>query len=209
MTEMTQQQSRVVAGLLCVGLAMAGSHAQAQEPRSTSAAPAPRNAIALKVEVTLSRYQGSKKISSMPYQLIVDALWNANPNVSGQPAGMSASLRMGVNVWTGRTAMRVDGSTPVSNPEYSYIGTDIDCRADYSENGYRVWLNVSDSSLMPPATGDATPPAMGIIQNSAVRRFVVSDLLRVRDGVPMQFSVGTDPISGDTVRAEVIVTAMK
>jgi hypothetical protein len=162
------------------------------------------------VELTISRYQGAKKVSSMPYALIVIASQappNANPAIT--PNSPNAALRMGVNVYTGRAVTSVDNGQSHSNPEYQYIGTDVDCRADYSEAGYRVLINVSDSSLMPATSGDVPNPTIAVVQNSGVRRFVLSNMLLLRDGVPVQFSVGTDPISGDSVRAEITATAVK
>ncbi|MEO8483346.1 MAG: hypothetical protein ABI634_14125 [Acidobacteriota bacterium] len=184
----------------CVGLAASVAALAAQAPSI------PQEAIPLKVEVVLSRSQGTKKISSLPYTLVVPALpYRDNPVV--QPQGQSTSLRLGVDVFTGRTLILTtnDGKTS-STPEYQYIGTNIDCRADFRTAGvYRVYMNLTDAALSAATSGEGAVTSVP----AGVRRFSASNTLTVRDGQPSQFTVGTDPLTGETIRVEVTATAIK
>src|SRR5216117_1658466 len=78
--------------------------------------------IPLKVQIVISRYQGEKKVSSLPYTLSV----NANLN--------KTSMRLGSQVpvistsFTQATAENKDNK-PLQSYQYRQIGTNIDCAA--------------------------------------------------------------------------------
>ncbi len=166
-------------------------------------------AIALKVEIVLTRSQGARKISSLPYTLVIPAVpvssaIRDNPVI--QPQGQSASLRLGVDVNTGRTLTSTNDGKTSSTAEYQYIGTNIDCRADYRSPGtYRVYVNLTDTSLSAGLPGDVTTKSVP----AGIRRFSASNTLSVRDGQPAQFMTGTDPLTGETIRVDVTATAIK
>ena len=196
------------APLLC---ALAGAPATAKaEQASPAVGVGTPEAVQLKVDVVLSRFMGAKKVSAQTYTLMVPAppapaSTRDNPVVP--PQGQSTSLRVGVNAFTGRNSSSIgdDGKTS-TRPEYQYVGTDVDCRADYKSPGlYRVNLNLTDSSLMSPVNADAPLASVA----AGVRRFSASNTLSVRDTQTVQFSAGTDPISGETIRVDVTVNAMK
>ena len=71
---------------------------EASQPPGGRKTPAP---VPLKVTVVLSRYQGEKRISSMPYVLGVMA--------SGWGPGPKTALRMGVEVPVAQTRITTDG----------------------------------------------------------------------------------------------------
>ena len=86
--------------------------------------------VPLEIQVVIARYQGEKRISSMPYVMAV----NAN--------GERASLNMGAEVAipsTARSRRPADGkpSSPVGLHSYNYrsIGTNIVCGAMSADEG--------------------------------------------------------------------------
>ncbi len=93
------------------------------QPAGARKTPAP---VPLKVTVVLSRFQGEKRISSMPYVLGVMA--------SGWGPGPKTTLRMGVDVPVTTTVFGGDNKTaPVSSYSYRSVGTNIDCGATFDE----------------------------------------------------------------------------
>ena len=165
--------------------------------------PAP---IPLKVTVLLSRYQGEKRISSMPYVLGVMA--------SGWGAGPKTALRMGVEVPVTTSTFPGDGKTaPVSSYSYRDVGTNIDCGATFDESRpgiFQLALTVSDSSL-----GLDTPKRVGgggsavVADVPSFRNFNSSFTALLRDGQTMQYTSATDPVSGEVMKIDVTAAVMK
>ena len=83
------------------------------EAAKPAAAPARSNYVPLKLQVTISRYQGDKKISSLPYSLSVA--------IGGERL---VRFRVGAQVPYATTAV----SDGVKTPSYSYrdVGVGID-----------------------------------------------------------------------------------
>src|SRR5881394_973391 len=100
----------------------------------------------LKLQITISRYQGEKKISSMPYSLSM--------NAAAQPPNNFANLRMGTKIPV-MIASAVDAKLPDGKPipqaiQYQDVGTNIDCRATALDDGrYLLSITVDDSSVYP------------------------------------------------------------
>jgi hypothetical protein len=169
----------------------------------TRKAPAP---IPLKVTVVLSRYQGEKRISSMPYVLGVMA--------SGYGAAPKTTLRMGVEVPVATVKFAGDGkAAPVSSYNYRDVGTNIDCGASFEESFpgiFRLALTVSDSSL-----GLDTPKSAGSAGGSVLsdvptfRNFNSSFTALLRDGQTMQYTSATDPVTGEVMKIDVTAAVMK
>jgi hypothetical protein len=188
-----------------MALGAVGPSVRAQQAAPAAAVVMP--SVQLKIDVVISRSQGARKISSLPYSLVVPATPAAEgpKNVFLYPQGQTTQLRVGVDAYTGRTyGSSTDGKTSL-NPEYQYIGTSIDCRADIRGGAYGVYINLSDSAILTPAPGDS---GLSSVQ-TGIRRFSASNLLIIKDGQSAQLSSGTDPISGDTIRVDVTATAIK
>src|SRR4029453_3586211 len=95
---------------------------QAPAPSAQPAASTGSRQVPLKVQLTLSRFMGEKKISSTPYMLGV--LSNSQ----------KTSLRMGVQVPVATTVYgppKTDGAPGIPQSSYTYrdVGTNIDCQA--------------------------------------------------------------------------------
>jgi hypothetical protein len=155
--------------------------------------------IPLKVDIVLSRYLADKKISSLPFSLLVNT-------------GNATSLRMGVDVPAGTitTKDRTDG-TERTTSDYRNVGTQIDLQAtaaNLNEEGrYSVSVSVSDSSIV---TSDATARATGRSTDPmAFRNFNSRNTLVFRDGQTLQFTMATDKITGEVIKVDVTLSVVK
>ena len=104
-------------------------------------APQASASLPLQVQVVVSRYQGDKKIGSLPYTLSVN------------PDGRKTSLRMGAEVPITTTTMSPTArgekpAPPITSYSYRSIGTMIDCSATAAVgNQIRLTLDIEDSSV--------------------------------------------------------------
>jgi hypothetical protein len=167
---------------------------QPSTPGSTRNAP-------LKVQLTLSRFMGEKKISSAPYMFGV------------LPGGAKTSLRMGVQVPVTTTVFggKPDAANiPQSSYTYKDVGTNIDCQAQDMGNGvYNLVITVSDSSInldRQAQTGDDKRIARDI---PSFRSFHASFAMALRDGQTMQYASATDPVSGEVMKIDVMLALAK
>jgi hypothetical protein len=169
-----------------------------KKPAAPAAAkPAPL-ASPLKVQVLVSRFQGEKKLSSLPYTLSVNA-------------GSRATLRMGAKV---PVMMMMTANMPKDIPQggpvqYQDVGTSIDCYVStIQEDGrYRIEITIDDSSVYGDAPNPAdNKPAPG---NPSFRSFRASDSMALRDGQTSQFTTATDKVSGEVVKVDVTLTVVK
>ena len=154
----------------------------------------------LKVQVVLSRNQGEKKISSLPYTLSV----NANGG---------ASLRMGAKV---PVMMITAAPAPIKGPDgnpiaqvgpiqYQDVGTKIDCSVSVQDDGrFRVEITVDDTSVYPDEKAANGQPG-----NPSFRSFRANDSMVLKDGQTAQFTAATDKVSGETVKIDVTLTVVK
>jgi len=175
------------------------------QPSAGRRTPAP---VPLKVTVVLSRYQGDKRVSSMPYVLGVMA--------SGWGPGPKTTLRMGVEVPVATTVFTpvVEGKTtspPMSSYNYRSVGTNIDCGATFDESTsglFQLSLTVSDSSLGLGSTKQGGQVAIASDMPS-FRNFNSSFTALLREGQTMQYTSATDPVTGELMKIDVTVNLMK
>ena len=171
-----------------------------QEKPSTppAAKPAAAPLTPLKLQVLVSRFQGEKKLSSLPYTLSVNA-------------GSRASLRMGAKVpvmmmMTANMPKDVPSAGPI---QYQDVGTSIDCIVSTAQDDgrFRLDITIDDSSVYGdgPNTTD-NKPAPG---NPSFRSFKANDSMVLRDGQTAQFTTATDKVSGEVVKVDVTLTVVK
>jgi hypothetical protein len=182
------------------------STAIAQTREKTATAPAAKAAassmkqLPIKVQIIISRYQGEKKISSMPYTLSM--------SVTDFQASSRANLRMGAKVPVATQATPVlDGKPmPYGGPvQYQDVGTNIDCTAQTLDDGrFRLEISVDDTSVYPDEKASGSAPG-----NPSFRSFRASDSMILRDGQTAQFTTATDKVSGETVKSDVTLTVVK
>jgi hypothetical protein len=177
--------------IVLTGLA-AGAIAVAQEKPAAPAAEKPSMSTPLKVQVTISRFQGEKKLSSMPYTLSVNTN-NARTEIS--------RLRMGGKV----PIMTVAAPVAAGPVTYQDVGTNIDCYASTTDDGrFKVTLTVEDTSVYPEDQGVST-----VRGHPAFRTLVLTNSAVLRDGQSSQFTTATDKVSGETVRIDVMISVVK
>ncbi len=152
--------------------------------------------VPLKLQLVLSRYQGDKKISSVPYVLWLTA---------NEPS--PTKLRMGVQVPIPSTTF---GSTnaPISSYTLKDVGTNIDCSATTANEGsvYRLNLTVSDNgvNVAEKAGADGRPVTL-----PSYRNFTSTFTILLRDGQTGQYTSATDPVSGEVLKIDATLNVLK
>ena len=152
----------------------------------------------LRVQVVISRYDGEKKISSLPYLLSVNA-------------GRTATIRMGTRVpvmstsWT-PIATGGAGVNPLTSYQYQDVGTNIDCATAALPDGhFRLEINIEDSSLYPedqarqPTTSD----------RPLIRSFRAGNSMVLKDGQTAQFTTAVDKLTGTVTKVDVTLNVVK
>ena len=176
---------------------------QAPPPAAQPAPSTVARQVPLKVQLTLSRFVGEKKISSTPY--VLGVLTNAQ----------KTSLRMGVQVPVNTTmyAAKTDGG-PANIPQNSYtyrdVGTNIDCEAqDVGGGVFKLVLTIEDSAIHLDRPPDSPQERQMARDVPAFRSFRSSFATVLRDGQSMQYASATDPISGEIMKIDVLLTLAK
>ena len=170
----------------------------AETPRGVTE-QTPSRQIPLKVQLVVSRYQGEKKMSSLPYTIAVVA-----------NDGDKTTLRMGVEVPVPTTVFSgKEGVTsmPVTSYNYRSVGTNIECGARTVDDGvFRLDLAIEDSSIF---LQDKERGAIGMPNTPSFRKFTSTFNVLLRDGQTVQHTSATDPVSGEVLRVDVTVTVLK
>jgi hypothetical protein len=155
----------------------------------------------LRVQVVFSEYEGEKKISNLPYTMLVNA----------DDKGPQASVRMGL-----RVPIVTSGSTsPNVGKQFAYmdVGTNMDGRADKVDGGrFLLKINIEKSSLYSPGEvqksasleGNEMPGGQPVVQ-----QFRSQVNLLIRDGQTIQSTVATDPISGHVLKVDITLNVIK
>ncbi len=175
-----------------------------EQPPPGSAPPArgaKAPAIPLEVQIVLSRYQGEKRVSSMPYVMAV----NAN--------GERGSLNMGAEVAVPNSTFAANDASkpqPIVSFNYRPIGTSIICGATTTPEDGRFELNISvdDSSVYLKEDSSAGSPS-AVSNMPAFRSFKSRNTLLLRDGQTRQYTAATDRVSGETIRIDVTLKVVK
>jgi hypothetical protein len=167
--------------------------------------------VPVQVDVLMTRWQGEKRISSMPFVLMA----NASPRQGVSPT----SIRMGVDVPVGTSTSNVtqtqgaQGNSPREvttakvATEFRNVGPDIDATVTRTDaTNFSVYLSIRDSSIF---TSDQTKMPNTMVDPTAFRTFSASNTLNIMDGQTRLFGVATDKITGETLRIEVKLTVLK
>ncbi|MGH9371020.1 MAG: hypothetical protein ACRD15_05770 [Vicinamibacterales bacterium] len=190
---------------ICALMALSVAGAAAQEkPAQPQEKPAPAQAlesvgrVPLKVTVVISRFQGDKKTSSLPYVLGVTA------------NSQATTLRMGIQVPIVATSQKA-GTTQVPFNPFSYreVGTNIDCLAETAPGGlYNLGFVVEDSSVhLNP--GEKPGSAAVMEEIPSFRTFKVSFTALMREGQTTQYTSATDPVTGEVMKVDVTLDGLK
>ena len=155
--------------------------------------------VSLKMTIVLSRFQGEKKISSLPFTLFVTA-----------NDAEFTRLRMGTQVPVPTTVISgKEMVTPIQSYNYKDVGTNIDCRASSEPDGvYKVLLTVTDSAVYFPDKTEAMV-ASAATGAPAFRNFNSTVDVLLRDGQTVQYTSVADPVSGQTIKLDATLNVMK
>jgi hypothetical protein len=205
-----------------VALAAFAVAGRAQEPPKPEAAPKPdatkasderaseRAVLAgptVRIGLVIARYQGDKKVASLPYTLVVGA------------GGPRTRMRMGVDtpIPVASFAPSEPGASKLpTSYQYKTVGTNVDCavweRRRLSESGqpetlYRVSLGVENSSVF--SGPDARAAGGGVEGVPLFRRFETAIEVGLHDGQTLQTIASTDPVTGEVVKIDVTLNLVR
>ena len=159
--------------------------------------------VPLSVDVIVTRFQGDKKISSMPYMLAV----NANKLGQAGPALLRMGAKVPVPTIAAPPGNPAGPAGPMPGPvNYQDIGTNIDCTAKVVDEGFEVRISVSDTSVYANIQDNATPT----VGNMPVfRSYQSTNTLVLKDGQSREFTAATDRVSGEVIRIGVTLRVVK
>jgi hypothetical protein len=185
-------------GLVAVMVVALGGTIRAQDQPAARGGPRVGAIVPLKVQLVISRYQGDKKISSVPYMLSVSA-------TEPSPFEETSRLRMGVEIPVSVVSPPTSDSKPTPGGVQAF-GTNIDCAARILDNGrFKVTITIEESS---PYAGDAKAE-LPRGTSPVSRAFRVSNVLVLKDGQSEQFSTATDRFSGEVVKMDMTISVLK
>jgi len=159
--------------------------------------------LPLKLTIVLSKYQGEKKVSSMPYELTVRTDNN------------KASIRMGTQVpvpGIGASNPAADNKPPPRIGPFvmKEVGTNIDCTATNLDSGrFAVTVTIEDSSIYEDSQRTDVPNGSKVAGVSAVRTFRTTNALVLRDGQSTEFTTAVDKVNGEMIKATVTLAVVK
>jgi hypothetical protein len=154
--------------------------------------------LPVQLEIVIARYQGTKRVSSLPYTL----------SLNGRPSNAITRLRMNGSVPVPATTRADDDKGPtVSSFNYREIGTNIDVLSIASTDGRLGFtITVTDSSLY----GDGEVKSVAVAAGAPMfRSFNVSSAVHLRDGEMAEFTAATDRLTGEVTKVEVTLTVLK
>jgi hypothetical protein len=180
--------------LLVLG-APAGTLAAQEKPAGTQPQQAAPGAslVPVRLQLVLSRFQGEKRVSSMPYTL----------QLTANEREMTI-LRMGTEVPV---------ATGGGGYNYRSVGTNIDCRITQvvgSDGQYKVQVTITDSSVrFPEKQESAGAPGSSSSTAPAFRSFTANFYIVLRDGQTAQYTSASDPASGEVLKVDATLTILK
>lgn len=161
--------------------------------------------VPLKLTIVLSKYQGDKKVSSLPYELTVRTDNN------------KASIRMGTRVpvpgFGAPNPAAADPARPATRIGpfvMTDVFTNIDCTASNLDNGrFAVTVTIEDSSMYEDSERTSTAGTSKVSGVSATRTFRTTNALVLRDGQSTEFTAAADKVNGEVIKANVTVAVVK
>ncbi len=182
--------NRILTGCAVAALLVATRVVAQDKPKPEGKGPIP-----LKISVVFSEYEGEKKISSLPYVVLLNA----------SSSGHFTNLRMGIKV----PILVEDNKT-----QYQNVGTDIDCRAMPADGGkFTVDVTARRSSIYSPEKGmkpiEKDAGDQPLAARPIFREFNSNLELQMIDGQTIETTMATDPVSGRVLKIIVSMSVVK
>lgn len=195
----------VLASLLLALLSIAaapvratGTSQPAPPQGAKEAAQSNAPAVTLKLTVVILRFEGEKKVGSLPFVLMVIP--------GGERDGDGTSIQMGSEVPVPTTTL-TDGK-PTSSYQYRSIGTNITAAGKAADDGrFNVVLSVTDSQVLADSVAGA--PAARPDLPPRYQSFRSSNRLLLRDGQTVQYIAASDRTSGEVIKVDVTMNVIK
>jgi len=151
----------------------------------------------LRVQVVIARFQGERKLASLPYTF----------NVTLE--GRSVRVRMGVETPVA-VATSSDTGKATTSFQYKNVGTNIDCSAREvgGDGRYQLMLNLENSSV----AGGAESSSLTEASTAAAPLFRTFNATLdpvLRDGQSVQAIASTDPVTGEVVKIDVTLNVVR
>jgi hypothetical protein len=190
---------RANAAFLVAALAMGTPWVSAQEkPKGEDVATEARQTetTPLKISVTVTEFEGDKKVKSLPYTMVVVA--------DGRPPKSVVKIGSRVPVYSGKEY----------GMQYVDVGTNIDCQASRTKDNKfdirlileRSWVEGNVAVAVDPGT---SLQSSGQFPEPILRQFKSELSLTLRDGQTVESSFATDPLSGKVFKVEVSLNIVK
>jgi len=174
-------------------LALSGN-VRAQSASTSGASEA--TITSLRVQVVITRFEGEKKLSSLPYTFVVSTSKLGNDG--------SARIRLGVDAPI-TIASTPDGSPNSATVQYRSIGTNIDSGnvTVLPDGRYQFVISVQNTAAVPDSASDAKG------SRPLFRRFDATVYPVLRDGQTMQTVASADPVTGEVVKIDVTINVLR
>ena len=175
-------------------------------PVITHAAPGqnfqPSIPVTLKLTVVISRFNGEKKVGSLPVLLM--AVAGSAPDRDGE----QTQLQTGARVPVPSTTFSSEKAVPQTSYNYQQFGTNISASGRAIDaTTYSVGLTVTDSQLLSDSPEQAQY-AQGV-RLPRYQSFTSSNRLILRDGQTVQYTAATDKTSGEVIKLDVTLNVIK
>jgi hypothetical protein len=182
--------------LTALSLPFQPARGQEKTPDKTKAEQHARAPLAVKVHLLFTEMDGDKKVTSLPYTLLV----NVEERNNGR---FSTSLRTGVRV-------PVDVGGKDEKTTYMDVGANIDCGVHYDEDDkFRVLVNFDRSALYPNKSEDGERLVNQPNGQPLVRQFRTTNDVLLKDGQTADLIQSADPLSGHTLKVSITINVQK
>ena len=187
----------LVVALLAVSVKPVTMHAESGQSFQ-SAIP-----VTLKLTVVISRFNGEKKVGSLPFLLM--AIAGSAPDRDGEQTQLQTGARVPV---PSTTFSQGDKSAPQTSYNYQQFGTNITASGrSIDATTFSVGLTVTDSQLLSDSPEQAQY-AQGV-RLPRYQSFTSSNRLILRDGQTVQYTAATDKTSGEVIKLDVTLNVIK
>jgi hypothetical protein len=156
----------------------------------------------LRVQIVISRYQVEKKVSSLPYTLLV----TADEKPTAGPTGHGGTVV--------RFGLMMPLQTMANNaPTVAYrdVGTTLDCSAETQDDGrFKVSLQVEQlAAFGSDFQRKAIAGTSALASVPLLSMFKSSNVMVLRDGQTVPWVAATDPTNGETLKIDVSLSVIK